>query len=624
MARSFPKSATRALLAGGVCLLALAVADRTVPVQSDLRIATEDGSSFTIGRVFFSNGLIGSAIAQSPGDVTIENVEIEGAAGSLRIPSITFIGSPMTREELQAILSGEGDDPIWQRLARISAQSFTAPEFVIAYEVEEASQEIVYRDVTARGIDEGRIAEITSASGELTVEAEGQSGTGGFGRTHVTGIDLPHFVRFYTEAAAEGEENPLRVVYESALLEDFRFADENDVEIGIGRVEATQVTARLLDRPLNEIAAELSELEGREDLTREDAGTLLLAIADMMDSVGIGDMQITDLSLRDSGDEQVTMTIDRMAASGVEAGGLAQGAIEGFSIETPQGSARIDAINSTGFSFAPMREAFRQMGADPAAEISRDSIRRLVPNLGTLTISGVASNFVDEESGDEMSFSLRGMEITATDTREGIPTNLRLAIDDLAFDIPADAEEDALVRLRDLGYERLDVSGALATRWNEATNELVISEMAFSGDEMGSIALRGALGNVTQDVFSANQAASMAALMGGTVKNLHLLLEDDGLVQRILEMQASEMGSTADALRMQFGMMATAMLPAMLGNSEQARELGQAVGQFLSQPGELEISATARDGAGIAFGQFLTITQPAGLLEQIDLSATAR
>ena len=148
--------------------------------------------------------------------------------------------------------------------------------------------------------------------------------------------------------------------------------------------------------------------------------------------------------------------------------------------------------------------------------------------------------------------------------------------------------------------------------------------MSFSGVDIGSVSVRGVLGNMTENIFVANQAAAQMALMSGTVKNLHVMIENEGGVERALEIQAKDMGTTPDALKMQFGMMATAMLPAMLGNSEQARGLSQAVGQFLANPGELEISATARNGDGIAFGEFLAVSQPAALLEQMDLSATAR
>jgi len=624
MARSFRKTAARFALAGGVCAAALAIADRSVPIVADLAMPLSDGYSLSVDRVFFANGLIGSAIAQSPGDVTIENIAIEGAMGDFRIPSMTFTGVNLSRDELTTLLSGAGDEPIWQRLSRISAQSLSAPEIIATYEIENTSQKLIYRDLVASGIVEGRIAEISSHSGSFEIEAEDESGNGSFGRTAITGLDLPHLVRFYSNAIQPGEANPHRTVYEAVSVEDFRLTDGNEVEMRIGRLSGSEVQVRLLDRPFDEVIADLGALEGRDDLSREEAATVMAFIVDIIDSVGFGNMEMTDISLRSLENDDVEFTIARVAMSSMAGGAFSSGVIEGIDIATPDGSASIESMSSEGFSFAPMREAFRQIQANPEERLDRESVRRLIPNFGTFRINGLTSNFAMEETGENIDFSMREMEITATEPRGGLPTNVRFAFDALAFDLPANTGEEGIERLRAMGYERLDLSGAVATRWNEPTNELVISEMSFRGVEMGSISLRGVLGNMNENIFSANQTVALMALMSGTVKSLHVMIENEGGVERALEVQAKDMGTTPDALRTQFGMMATAMLPAMLGNSEQALGLSQAIGQFVANPGELEISATARNGDGIAFGEFLAISQPAAILEMIDLSATAR
>jgi hypothetical protein len=340
--------------------------------------------------------------------------------------------------------------------------------------------------------------------------------------------------------------------------------------------------------------------------------------------VGFGTMQATDISLRDLADEEISFTIERMAMTGMEGSAFSMGAIEGIAIESPEASVSIDRMTSEGFSFEPMRQAFLAMEADPSSRLDRNSARKLIPNFGTFKVAGVTSNVLMEEDGEELSFTMREMEITATDPREGVPTNVRFAFDDVAFDLPADSGEEGIERLREMGYESVDISGAVAARWNEAASELVVNEITFSGQDMGSIAVRGVLGNMGENIFNADQAMAMVAFVSGTVKNLHVMIDNDGLAERVLEVQAKDMGTTADALRMQFGMMATAMLPAMLGNSDQARALSQAIGTFVASPGELEISATARANGGIPFSDFMSISQPAELLEKIDLSATAR
>ena len=624
MARSFRRTATRFALAGGVCIAALAIADRSAPIVSSLNVPLSGGYTLTTGKIHFSNGLIGSALAQSAGNVTIENIEVVSATGTLRIPSITFQGATLSRDELTAILSGTGDGPLWQRLSRISAQSMAAPTVEISYDVDGISQSLTYSNMSATSIVDGRIAQMSAESGSFEIEANDGSGTGEMGRTSVSGLDVPHLVRFYTEAAVAGEPNPHRTVYESVSVDAFQFSDGEEVEMRIARISGSEVSVRLLDQTFDMIMTDMSELEGRDDLSREEAMKLISIMVDMFDSVGFGNMEATAISLRNLEDEDITITIDRMAMSNMEGSAVLTGAIEGVAVDTPQGSVSIDSMSSEGFSFTPMREAFATMQANPATQLDRNTALSLLPDFGTFRISGVNSNFTMDDSGDDITFSMREMEITATEPRGGIPTNGRFAFEKIAFDLPADTGEESIERLRELGYERINVSGAVAARWNQPANELVISEVSFSGEDMGSIALRGVLGSMSENIFSPNQAVAMVALMGGTVKNLHLMIDNEGLAERVIEMQAKDMGTTADALRMQFGMMATAMLPAMLGNSEQARALSQAIGQFVASPGELEISATAKENGGIAFTEFLSISQPAALLEKIDLSATSR
>ena len=72
------------------------------------------------------------------------------------------------------------------------------------------------------------------------------------------------------------------------------------------------------------------------------------------------------------------------------------------------------------------------------------------------------------------------------------------------------------------------------------------------------------------------------------------------------------------------GMMSQMMLPAMLGGGPQAQGLAEAVGQFLENPGELEIAVESIDPAGIPIMELGTMSAPAALMERIEIDAQAR
>ena len=91
--------------------------------------------------------------------------------------------------------------------------------------------------------------------------------------------------------------------------------------------------------------------------------------------------------------------------------------------------------------------------------------------------------------------------------------------------------EDGLKELAALGYKELDLSWLTAASWNAATNELQLRELSMRGANMGSTNLRATIGGVTKDVFSADNAMAIVALLGATVKNADFRIENGGLVE---------------------------------------------------------------------------------------------
>ena len=76
-------------------------------------------------------------------------------------------------------------------------------------------------------------------------------------------------------------------------------------------------------------------------------------------------------------------------------------------------------------------------------------------------------------------------------------------------------------------------------------------------------------------------------------------------------------------LRKEFGMMAAVGIPAMLGNSGQAKAIGQAVARFVAKPGKLSIAAKTKDPGGLGFADLASIGQPGAILDKLEVTATA-
>jgi hypothetical protein len=166
------------------------------------------------------------------------------------------------------------------------------------------------------------------------------------------------------------------------------------------------------------------------------------------------------------------------------------------------------------------------------------------------------------------------------------------------------------------------MSWATAAAWSAPTNELVVREVSVRGAGMGATNFRATLGGVTRDVFSPDNAMALVALMGATIKNADLTIENGGLFERLVTQEAKKQKKSADDLRKEFGMAAAIAVPAMLGGSGQAKAIGQAVARFVAKPGKLSISAKAKDPAGLGLADF-AMGDPGAILDKLDVTATA-
>jgi len=313
-----------------------------------------------------------------------------------------------------------------------------------------------------------------------------------------------------------------------------------------------------------------------------------------------------------------------MGLSGDEEGGFSGFYLDEMVVTAEDARIAIAEITSEGFSFAPVIEGLRDLADDPQDELSPDAMQRLVPVFGTFTMNGLEASIPPEPGSPAIEATLGRLLIVADEPFTGLPTNMRFALDNLLIDLPPGTGEDSVEQLRALGYERLDISTNIAAHWNETAREVVVSDISFTGEDMGSISLRGVIGNIGEEAFSGDETTRLMAMMGATSKNAQLMIEDRGIAERLLAMQAAMMGTDPAAARQQLGALTQLMLPEMLGGTPEARQLANELSRFVQDPGELEISIVSRRPDGVPLLEITTAPAPAAVLEQFDVTIEAR
>jgi hypothetical protein len=252
-------------------------------------------------------------------------------------------------------------------------------------------------------------------------------------------------------------------------------------------------------------------------------------------------------------------------------------------------------------------------------------MRRLLPIIASIRLSGIEVDTKGSPQKREapMQISLGLIELLAGKPVDNVPTDLRLNLRNLSFPASAASKDPSTRRLLGLGYDKIDVSMTANLGWNEPGQEVVIRELSAEGAGMGSLVMRGVIGNVTKDAFSPDQALAAVAWTSATARSLDVAVQNTGLFERLLAQQAAEKKRSVDDLRREYGMTAAVGIPVMLGNSPAAKALGQAVARFIAKPGRLTVAARARDASGLGVADVVAAPDPLSLLDKVELNAVA-
>jgi hypothetical protein len=610
-----------------VSAAAIIASSLSSPRLDDVRLAF-DGGRLEIGAVRTDATWLGAALAQAA-ETTLENVTFDIGGIIYRIPRLILSGASLPQAELMSLFDARSSEPVAPRLARLSAREVRIPEVRIEQAVGAARQVTVYRDVVARDIVNGRIASLTSAGATLEFTGDKTGPRGTTGQLSIGDLDLAYAAALYGQKAGP-QAAETRTVYASFSLDNLDISDPEGAQIRIARMAGKDFRARPAAETWGEAMRLMGEAQDMEKASPSQRARLFGILADLFDSFEVGSTEATGIEVRDrKAKDPAIGRIARIAFTGGGANRMADARAEGLEIVSSNGTARIGTIAFTGFSFRETLQGLKGLGEQPLETLDAADLRRLVPTVGTMRLSGLdfdlpreATKAEKAEKPENIRFGIRDIEVTADKPINGIPTNLRMAVESVTFAVPPNAQEDGLKDLAAMGYGKLDLSFVTAASWNEPGNELVVREVSVRGADMGSAVLRGVLANVGKDVFNSDSAVAAVALMGATAKNLHLTIENKGLFERLVAQEARKQKKSPEDIRREYGMAAAVAVPAMLGSSASAKAVGQAVARFVAKPGRLTITATTKDPAGLGIADVAATPDPAALLDKIEISAT--
>ncbi|GJE27365.1 hypothetical protein [Methylobacterium organophilum] len=579
---------------------------------------------------------------------------------------VTVSGTRLSKDDLLAILRSDSKEPWTARLRRLDAGSLTIPALRTERSVGGRRQSVIYKDVWAKGVHGGRIAELTASGATLAIEGGGEGetkvpgGTGSYGKIRAEEVDLTALSRLYAEAG-DGK-GPWLKAYAGFSVDDVAFTDDRGTVVRVAHTAGRDLAGRQIPATWGAALGALTA----PDLAEADAarrGKVAGMSADLAEAVSVGSVEATGFSVHETkGEAPIDIAAERLAyaAEGAEAGTSLSGLT--FASGATRGS--LAKLSLSGFSLAPTIAALRRIASDSAqapkpgaggeakeaqkgaeaAEASEADLRRLTPMLGTLTLTGLALEVPAEEApaasaaadpltrgrelaqkkpAEPLRIGLRGGTLSFGPPKDGVPAESRIALTGLTLPASAVSGVPGLGSLGFYGYRDLDLDLGADTAWDEPSKELKLSGVTLSGKDMGRLRIDATLGGIGPEVFDPDAAVSGFAMLSATAKALDLTLENGGLFDRFITAQAKHLSLKPDELRKEYVTASVIGVPVILGNSAAAKAIGAAMGKFVTKPGTLSISAKAKNGAGLGVVDFSTAPTPAAVLDKLEVNAKA-
>ena len=558
-------------------------------------------------------------------DVTLQDVTLVFGETVLRVPRLTASGTRLSKDELSTLLK-PGPGEAWPvRLTRLDAASLVIPELRVERAASAAAGPVVtYRDVVARDVRAGRIAELTAAGASILVEAGPQKGTGTYGRLRATDLDLAVLARLYGEPG-DGK-SALQRVYATFSVEDVAYVDARGTAVTMARVEGRDLSGRQIPATWTGALQAFAGVD-YERLAPVERSRLMNLGADLAEAVSIGTLEATGVSVQEAKPRDAfRLGVARLLMTGAGA------ALEDITFSGADGAkARLGRLALDGFSLAPTVAALRKLAA-LAGDPSEADLRLLAPTIGALALKDLSLDLPPEphpvrdpaaKALAPMHVGLRDGALTLAPPRDGVPTAGRLSLSGLT--LPASAVEGVpgLGSLGLYGYRDLDLNLVADTSWDAATKELKLGEVSVSGKDMGSVRINGMLGGIGPEVFNPDVAISSFAMLSATAKAMDLTIENGGLFDRFIAAQSKVLSLKPEELKQEYVTASVFGVPAILGNSVGAKAVGAAMGQFVTKPGTLSLSLRPKNGTGIGMLEFGAAPTPAALFDRLEVNAKA-
>ncbi|WP_375638717.1 hypothetical protein [Bartonella sp. MF74HXZ] len=202
----------------------------------------------------------------------------------------------------------------------------------------------------------------------------------------------------------------------------------------------------------------------------------------------------------------------------------------------------------------------------------------------------------------QLKATLESLQFKPTLWKQPIPKKLFLSLNNLSV-LPKKMNEKDLEFLKNLNFERFDISGKIDISYDEKKRMLLLDAMSFNMKDVGSGNISAKVIDVDETLFSGQQNVMIAASQDFGINEIDVQYRDAGFIDKLFSYLAQNLNDNQHDLKKElyddFYLMMTQTPKMLLKNHDEAEKISKSLGEFAKNPQTLIVKIKAKDNKGL-------------------------
>ncbi len=542
----------------------------------------------------------------------------------LKVPSVVAIDSSMSEDQIKDVFTSNFLSQA-DGLARLTASSITIPEITLTFNMGEAgSGAVTYRDIVLTNVRDGLAEKLSIGSGET--KSQGETTT--YNTITADGFDMKRLLEF--AGIVKGDPNAaMKPVYASGVSGGSTQTGPM-YNCSFGPSTTAALEAKPINVLLTDVIGIIEQFKEADEPPPEAINVIVGYAVDIFRSFRGGAGTVGAIDCTVPGEMPFAIKVAGASTTNFEPGIYPEIKVDGFSVDAgPLGTGSLAQFLLKTIDFNPTLDALESAAGQLNEKWFEDNWRRVIPHFGGFSLSNFAIDAInpDNPEGPRIAAKFANFDLSLAEYLNGIPTDVSASLAGLDVPLPQDSTDPQITTLLAAGITGVNLGADIAASWDKEAKTIAVEKLALAAVDLGSLSISAEIGNATEQIFAVDANTAMAAGMGVTVKQVVITATDDGVGAIVWPLAAAQEGSSdVEGYRTQMAGMAEGVALQLLGSTDAARQLGAALGDFVTgRKGEVTITITSKDPNGIPLPLFMAAQEdPSILTGQIDVTGVAQ